>query len=107
MKTNLGRLQKVELREFFKDEARDFTPWLAEEENLELLSDTLGIDIELENTEVRIGKFSADIVGLDRSSNRKVIIEIDNNIIETRGLSAQLKDNKLKFSSNINMNIKN
>ena len=75
MSINLGRLEKVELRDFFKDEARDFTPWLAEENNLELLGDTLGLDIELEDTEVRIGKFSADIVGLDRSSNRTIIIE--------------------------------
>ena len=75
MSIHLGRLKKVDLREFFKDEARDFTPWLAEENNLELLGDTLGLDIELEDTEVRIGKFSADIVGLDRSSNRTIIIE--------------------------------
>ena len=75
MSIHLGRLKKVDLREFFKDEAKDFTPWLAEEENLELLSETLGIYIELEATEVRIGKFSADIVGLDRSSNRKSIRE--------------------------------
>ena len=75
MSIHLGRLKKVDLREFFKDEARDFTPWLAEEDNLELLSETLGIDIELEDIEVKIGKFSADIVGDDISSNRKVIIE--------------------------------
>ena len=75
MNIHLGRLKKVDLRDFFKDEARDFTPWLAEQENLELLGETLGIDIELEDTEVRIGKFSADIVGLDRSSNRTIIIE--------------------------------
>jgi hypothetical protein len=75
MSINLGRLEKVGLREFFKDEARDFTPWLAEENNLELLGDTLGLDIELEDIEVRIGKFSADIVALDRSSNRNIIIE--------------------------------
>ena len=75
MSIHLGRLKKVELRDFFKDEARDFTPWLAEENNLELLGETLGLDIELEDTEVRIGKFSADIVGLDRSSNRTIIIE--------------------------------
>ena len=75
MSIHLGRLNKVELRDFFENEARDFTPWLAEEENLELLSDTLGLDIELEDTEVKIGKFSADIVGLDRSSNRNIIIE--------------------------------
>ena len=49
--------------------------WVAEENNLELLGDTLGLDIELEDIEVRIGKFSADIVALDRSSNRNIIIE--------------------------------
>ena len=75
MTIHLGRLKKVDLREFFKDEAKDFTPWLAQEENLELLGETLGLDIELEATEVRIGKFSADIVGIDRSSNRTIIIE--------------------------------
>jgi len=75
MSIHLGRLEKVDLRDFFKDEAKDFTPWLAQEENLELLGETLGLDIELEDTEVRIGKFSADIVGLDRSSNRTIIIE--------------------------------
>jgi len=75
MNIHLGRLKKVDLRDFFKDEARDFTPWLAEQENLELLGETLGLDIELEDTEVRIGRFSADIVGLDRNSNRNIIIE--------------------------------
>ena len=75
MSVSLGRLEKVDLRKYFKNEAKDFTPWLAEEENLQLLGETLGIDIELEDTEVRIGKFSADIVGIDRSSNRNIIIE--------------------------------
>ena len=75
MSIHLGRLMKVDLREFFKDETRDFTPWLAEETNLELLGDTLGLDIELEDIEMRVGKFFADIVALDRNSNRTIIIE--------------------------------
>ncbi len=75
MSIHLGRLEKVNLHDFFKNESRDFTPWLAEDENLELLGETLGLDIELEDTEVRVGKFSADIVALDRSSNRNIIIE--------------------------------
>ena len=37
----LDRLQPVELRDIWSDEATDFTPWLAEEDNLALLSETL------------------------------------------------------------------
>ena len=36
---NLGRLQKVDLREAWESEARGFTPWLAQEENLKLLGE--------------------------------------------------------------------
>lgn len=74
MKT-LGKLQKVELRDYWADEARDFTPWLAKEENIEELSNTIGIDIEIEDTEVFIGNYKADIVGRDISNNQKIIIE--------------------------------
>lgn len=37
----LGRLIKVPLREFWEGEASDFTPWLADEENIELLGETI------------------------------------------------------------------
>ena len=47
--TNLGRLQKVDLREAWSSESIDFTPWLAKEENLALLGETIGIDLELES----------------------------------------------------------
>ena len=37
---NLGRLKEIkDLRRVWPHEALDFTPWLAEEENLMLLSD--------------------------------------------------------------------
>jgi hypothetical protein len=71
----LGRLEPVNLREYWQDEARDFTNWLAEELNLALLSDTLGMDLELEGIEVSVGPYKADIVARDLSSDSRVVIE--------------------------------
>ena len=75
MGKSLGKLEKVDPREYWKDEARDFTPWLAQEENLELLGDAIDLQIELENTEIQVGKYRADIVARDVNSERTVIIE--------------------------------
>ena len=47
---DLGKLVKVELREAWKDEAHEFTPWLAQEENIKLLGDTIGIELEVDNS---------------------------------------------------------
>ena len=59
----LGRMEKIsELREVWESEDGDFTPWLAREENLVLLADTIGIDLELEAQEQSVGPFRADIL---------------------------------------------
>lgn len=71
----LGRLEPVNLREYWQDEARDFTKWLAQEENLGLLSDTLGMELEVEGVEVAVGSYKADIVARDLSSDTRVVIE--------------------------------
>ncbi|MCC6567242.1 MAG: DUF4268 domain-containing protein, partial [Chloroflexi bacterium] len=52
---NLGSLRRVPLREVWSSESADFTPWLAQEENLKLLGDTLGLDLALEATEQQVG----------------------------------------------------
>jgi len=58
----LGKLEKIEdLRSIWKHEAKDFTPWLAEEENLSMLSEAIGIDMVLEEQESNVGEFSVDI----------------------------------------------
>ena len=53
----LGRLEKVDLREVWVSEAGDFTPWLASEENIALLGDVIGLDLEVEAQEKEVGPF--------------------------------------------------
>lgn len=72
---HLGRLEKVDLRRVWADEARDFTPWLAREENIALLSDAIGLDLEVEETEKRVGSFAADIVCRESGTEHQVLIE--------------------------------
>lgn len=71
----LGRLEKVILRETWPTEAMDFTPWLAQEENLSLLGETLGIELELEAQEKNVGPFRADILCKDTLNGHWVLIE--------------------------------
>jgi len=72
---NLGKLKKIGLRQAWKHEAGDFTNWLAEEENLSLLSDEIGLDIKLIQTEANVGKFNVDILAEEENTGRKIIIE--------------------------------
>ena len=71
----LDRLQPVELRDIWPNEAIDFTPWLAEEENLTLLGETLGMELELEGQELDVGDFRADILCRDAVDGSRVLIE--------------------------------
>lgn len=70
----LARLTKLPLRTIWKHEALDFTQWLALPENLELLTDTLGISIINAQTEVPVGQFNLDILAEDENG-QKIIIE--------------------------------
>jgi len=75
MQNQLGKLGAIDVREQWNDEAADFTPWLASEEGLSLLSETLDMELELEDTEVPVGPYSADVVAIDSSSNARVVVE--------------------------------
>lgn len=72
---NIGRLKRVNLREIWKHEERDFSAWLSKPENLELLSEEIGISISNPATETGVGSFSADIVAEEEDSGRKILIE--------------------------------
>ena len=69
----LGELRDIPLRDVWTHEALNFTPWLAE--NLGTLSATLGVELELEGTEVEVNKYRADIVCRVPADGTKVLIE--------------------------------
>lgn len=69
----LGSLREVSLREAWDHEAHSFTPWLAK--HLDLLADALGVPLELEDSEVAVGGFSADILARNPLDDTLVLIE--------------------------------
>jgi hypothetical protein len=74
MKAILSKLERVPLRDAWKHESGDFTPWLAESENLTLLADTIGLsDLECVAVEHQVGDFKLDI--LCTNGDDQVIIE--------------------------------
>lgn len=75
MNGKLGEIRRVELRSMWPDEAADFTPWLAREENIVLLGSAIGLELEVEHTEVAVGPYSADILARDSGTGAQVIIE--------------------------------
>jgi hypothetical protein len=95
MPSPLGSLEPVDLRSIWPDEARDFTPWLAQEESLRRLSDALNLELELDRVEVAVGPYFADIVATDASSNIKVVIE---NQLEHHGKLRFMKGHNRNFT---------
>ena len=81
MTSKLGQLHRMDLRNVWLSEPQDFTPWLAQENNLKILSDALGIELELEAQEKNVGPFRADI--LCRSLDDDSLVLIENQLEKT------------------------
>lgn len=76
MSYNLGKMKRIDdLRSVWPHEANDFTKWLSDEQNLSILSDSIGIDINLEERESSVGSFNVDLYARENGSGRKIIIE--------------------------------
>lgn len=71
----IGRLKPVDIKASWPGEASDFTPWLAGDEPLLLLGDTLGLELEFVEAEKGVGPFRADIVARDTADGSFVLIE--------------------------------
>ncbi len=72
-------IEQLDVRNMWKHEARDFTPWLAD--HLDLLGNELGMKLELVQTEVPIGPYYLDI--LARDADKGVSVAIENQLEET------------------------
>ena len=70
---DVAKLSPVDLRKVWPNEAADFTPWLGE--NLDTLSEALGLELELVEIEAPTGPFSVDIRARDIGRSGGVVIE--------------------------------
>jgi len=72
----LGILKKVDsLRSIWDHEAISFTRWLGKPENIQILSDEVGINIKVLQIEASVGNFSVDILAEEVETGKKIVIE--------------------------------
>ena len=65
----------MDVRDIWQSEATDFTPWLGLPDNLSLLGEAIGLELELEAQERRVGPFRADLLCKDIATDHWVLIE--------------------------------
>ena len=65
--------KQISPRKMWKNEATDFTPWLAK--NIEDLAERMGMELEVVGQEVSVGPYSADILAKDVNTGDYVVIE--------------------------------
>ena len=71
----MGKLVEVDIRKLWGHEQYDFSNWLADKENLELLNEAIGLTLSEVEKEVYVGSYRCDLVGKDEVTGEKVIIE--------------------------------
>ena len=68
----LGRLERLDLKSFWGEQLPDLTPWFLQ--NIDLLSETLGIDITPLEQEINVDTGAFNVLGAD-ASGRPIVIE--------------------------------
>ena len=70
---SLGNLKRIDPREVWENEPKGFTNWL--KDNMDKLSEIMGLEIDIAEQESPVGSFAVDLVGKDLNTNGIVIIE--------------------------------
>ncbi|HEX3211266.1 MAG TPA: DUF4268 domain-containing protein [Actinomycetota bacterium] len=68
----LGRLERLDLKSFWGEQLPDLTPWFLQ--NIDLLSETLGIDITPTEQEINVDTGAFNVLGAD-ANGRPIVIE--------------------------------
>lgn len=71
----LGKLQEIDIRKVWQHEQYDFSKWLAGEENIQELGDTLNLTLTDVETEKFVGNYRCDILCKDELTGKVVLIE--------------------------------
>lgn len=71
----LGTFKKVDIKEIWPTEDKNFTPWLFQNENMALLSEALGLELESQQQEARVGTFRLDVLASEAGQDHSVAIE--------------------------------
>ncbi len=72
MNQGVGKRARVDPRSLWPNDARDFTPWLAE--NIGLLGGAIGLELEVLKSDADVVVFSLDILVRDLGRDRVVVI---------------------------------
>ena len=74
-------VEQLDVRTCWEHEALDFTPWLAKQENLDLLGEELGLKLEFVEREKQVGPMYLDI--LAREADTGALVAIENQLEES------------------------
>lgn len=80
MSQKLGKMTRIDPREVWPNEEKDFNPWLADE-GIRSLGDSVGLYLDFANKEVSAGQFRADVICHDQSDgDHPQIVVIENQL---------------------------
>jgi len=71
----LARLRSVDVREFWRGERSEFTGWLLQDENLLLLGETIGLDLDATAQDGGTDDTRLDLLCRDTASGQWVLVE--------------------------------